>query len=96
MRAVLPLLHTPESADMTPTFSMPSVVLPLELHDYIIDFLHDETDELKRTALVCRYWLSSSRFHLFSSVMDYSELSFTENIPFWYFSSLDFQVEISS
>ncbi|KAI4520661.1 hypothetical protein K525DRAFT_285771 [Schizophyllum commune Loenen D] len=53
---------------MTPTFSMPSVVLPLELHDYIIDFLHDETDELKRTALVCRYWLSSSRFHLFSTV----------------------------
>ncbi|KAL1747467.1 hypothetical protein HDZ31DRAFT_61237 [Schizophyllum fasciatum] len=47
---------------------MPALVLPPEIHDHIIDFLHDKPDELKRTALVCRYWLASSRAHLFSSV----------------------------
>ncbi|TRM67596.1 hypothetical protein BD626DRAFT_545001 [Schizophyllum amplum] len=47
---------------------MVQATLPLEIYDHIIGFLYDDKDELKRTALVCKSWLASSRFHLFYSV----------------------------
>jgi hypothetical protein len=42
--------------------------LPLEIIDYIIDFLHDNRTSLRTCALVCRAWLTSSRRHLFEKV----------------------------
>jgi hypothetical protein len=42
--------------------------LPPEVIDRIIDYLHDSPADLRTSALVCKPWLASSRFHLFSSV----------------------------
>lgn len=49
------------------------VHLPLELTNMIIDHLHDTNDDstrraLEACALVCRAWVSESRFHLFRKV----------------------------
>ncbi|EMD35034.1 hypothetical protein CERSUDRAFT_125022 [Gelatoporia subvermispora B] len=41
-------------------------VLPPELTDRVIDFLHDDAAVLKACSLVCRSWLPSCRFHKFS------------------------------
>ncbi|KAI0739389.1 hypothetical protein C8Q80DRAFT_1198411 [Daedaleopsis nitida] len=38
---------------------------PNEITDVIIDYLHDDKASLLACALVCRAWLSSSRYHLF-------------------------------
>ncbi|KAF7299666.1 hypothetical protein HMN09_00972000 [Mycena chlorophos] len=40
--------------------------LPQELHDYIIDFLHLQRQSLCSCSLVCKAWLPSSRYHLFT------------------------------
>jgi hypothetical protein len=37
----------------------------------IIDYLHDDTRALGRCGLVSRFWLPSSRFHLFSTIRLY-------------------------
>ncbi|TDL19486.1 hypothetical protein BD410DRAFT_792102 [Rickenella mellea] len=42
-----------------------------ELTDVIIDYLHDDRRALGTCGLVCRSWLPSSRFHLFSTVQIY-------------------------
>jgi hypothetical protein len=62
-----------------PSFKFPSIVkstsvvtrnMPLatsqELSDMIIDFLHNDVAALCIAGLVCRSWVPSSRFHLFS------------------------------
>ncbi|OJT03003.1 hypothetical protein TRAPUB_6346 [Trametes pubescens] len=46
---------------------MPNV--PLELSDYIIDFLHKDARTLAVCARVCRAWTPASRFHLFRSIV---------------------------
>src|SRR5262245_31431042 len=43
-------------------------LLAQELSDNIIDHLHDDKPTLRRCGLVCRSWLPSSRFHLFSTI----------------------------
>ncbi|TDL19487.1 hypothetical protein BD410DRAFT_792104 [Rickenella mellea] len=45
-----------------------SMMIP-ELTDNIIDHLHDNRPALCSCSLVCRSWLPSSRFHLFSTVV---------------------------
>ena len=40
-------------------------VIPPEISDCIIDFLHSDKDSLRRCSLVCRAWLPSSSLHLF-------------------------------
>ncbi|KAJ7582263.1 hypothetical protein C8J56DRAFT_245777 [Mycena floridula] len=47
---------------------MPTPEFPQELVDYIIDHVHDSTETLLACALVCRSWLPSARFHLFSDI----------------------------
>ena len=42
--------------------------LPLELSDYIIDFLHDDAKALKACSLTCQAWVPAARFHLFRAV----------------------------
>jgi len=42
--------------------------LPHEVVDLIIDFLHNDRHTLATCAIVCRSWLPSSRYHLFSRV----------------------------
>lgn len=39
--------------------------LPTEIHDIIIDHLHDDRHALAACALVCKAWLDTSRHHLF-------------------------------
>ncbi|KAI8981268.1 hypothetical protein BD414DRAFT_420185 [Trametes punicea] len=46
---------------------MPEV--PLELTDYIIDFLYSDARTLATCALVCRSWTPAARFHLFRSIV---------------------------
>ncbi|KAH9898001.1 hypothetical protein C8Q73DRAFT_788228 [Cubamyces lactineus] len=46
---------------------MPKV--PVELTDYIIDFLHKDARTLAACALVCRAWTPAARFHLFRAVI---------------------------
>ncbi|OSD03568.1 hypothetical protein PYCCODRAFT_1466940 [Trametes coccinea BRFM310] len=46
---------------------MPQV--PLELTDYIIDFLYKDARTLASCAVVCRAWTPASRFHLFRSIV---------------------------
>ena len=42
--------------------------LPLELLEYIVDFLHDDDDALQTCSLTCRYLLPAARLHLFRKV----------------------------
>ncbi|KAJ7069591.1 hypothetical protein C8F01DRAFT_1113311, partial [Mycena amicta] len=51
-----PLL--PLSEDITSRY-------PPELHDYVIDFLHDHRPSLCSCSLVCTSWFTTSRYHLF-------------------------------
>ena len=44
------------------------LAIPQELCDMIIDFLHDDVEELCSAGLVCKSWLPASRFHLFSEI----------------------------
>ncbi|TFY54440.1 hypothetical protein EVJ58_g8866 [Rhodofomes roseus] len=39
--------------------------LPLELNDYIVDYLHNDTRFLGSCALTCRTWLVAARYHRF-------------------------------
>ncbi|KAJ6595150.1 hypothetical protein DFH09DRAFT_159209 [Mycena vulgaris] len=48
---------------MAPVFDFPP-----ELHDLVIDHMHDEKQSLATFGLVSRAWLRSSRHHLFASV----------------------------
>src|SRR5277367_3583084 len=43
----------------------PRLVLPPELIEYTIDYLHDSPSALRACACVCRDWLAPTRFHLF-------------------------------
>ncbi|KAK7685101.1 hypothetical protein QCA50_011938 [Cerrena zonata] len=49
-----------------------SYMIPPELSDYTIDFLHDDIPSLRACALTCRSWLLASRFHLFDTVRVHS------------------------
>lgn len=40
-------------------------IFPQETFDHIIDHLHDDVDTLRKCALVCRSWASSTSYHLF-------------------------------
>ncbi|TDL19489.1 hypothetical protein BD410DRAFT_900190 [Rickenella mellea] len=48
--------------------SVPLYLMLPELADVIIDYLHDDRPALCSCGLVCRSWLPTSRFHLFSTV----------------------------
>ncbi|KAI0932020.1 hypothetical protein AcW1_000735 [Taiwanofungus camphoratus] len=47
-------------------------IVPLELCDYIIDFLHNDRRALAACSLTCRAWLPAARFHLFDSIVLYN------------------------
>ena len=42
--------------------------IPQEIYDEIIDYLHGNKADLATCGLVCRAWIPSSRYHLFSVV----------------------------
>ncbi|GLB44326.1 hypothetical protein LshimejAT787_1602560 [Lyophyllum shimeji] len=48
---------------------MHGAMLPHELIDIIIDHLHDDRVALANCSMVCKAWLASSRFHLFSDIL---------------------------
>lgn len=43
-------------------------VVPNELADYILDFLHDDRNALKACSLTCRIWYPTARYHLYRQV----------------------------
>lgn len=43
-------------------------ILPQELSDMIIDYLHNDEAALRTAGLVCKSWFPESRFHLFSDI----------------------------
>lgn len=43
-------------------------VVPNELADYILDFLHDDRKALKACSLTCRIWYPTARYHLYRQV----------------------------
>ncbi|KAJ7774564.1 hypothetical protein DFH07DRAFT_103464 [Mycena maculata] len=48
---------------------------PPELTDRVLDFLHSDVAALSACTLVCREWLPSARFHLFSQIaLDSSDM----------------------
>ncbi|KAI0782947.1 hypothetical protein C8Q75DRAFT_488679 [Abortiporus biennis] len=49
----------------------PSTSLYPELVDIVMDHLYNDKTSLSRCSLVCRSWLSSCRFHLFSTMSVY-------------------------
>jgi len=51
---------------------MPSL-LPPEMHDLIVDFLHDEPGALKACCLASKSWVHRTRQHLFANVKFSSE-----------------------
>ncbi|KZT74615.1 hypothetical protein DAEQUDRAFT_660381, partial [Daedalea quercina L-15889] len=51
-------------------------VVPPELCDVVIDYLHDDPRTLAVCALVCRTWVPSSRMHQFHTVI-------LHRIPAW-------------
>ena len=53
-----------KSRDLTYHTSM----VPQELFDMILDFLHNDVAALRNAGLVCKSWLPTSRFHLFSEI----------------------------
>ncbi|TDL26655.1 hypothetical protein BD410DRAFT_530461 [Rickenella mellea] len=52
-----------------------------ELTDIVIDYLHDHRPALCSCGLVCRSWLASSRFHLFSTLKLDFYYDFREGFP---------------
>jgi hypothetical protein len=44
-------------------------IIPPELIDAVLDFLHDDRVVLYACAVVCKAWLPSCRFHLFSCIL---------------------------
>lgn len=42
--------------------------IPIELSDYILDFLHEDRKALKKCSLICRSWYPSARYHLYSRI----------------------------
>ncbi|THU90319.1 hypothetical protein K435DRAFT_841528 [Dendrothele bispora CBS 962.96] len=48
--------------------STPHPELHLDIVNLVIDELHDFRSDLETCALVCRSWVSQSRFHLFSTI----------------------------
>jgi len=44
-------------------------MLPYELVDIIIDYLHGDRVALAACCLVCKAWLASSRYHLFTDIL---------------------------
>lgn len=69
--------HLPQAGDDHKAF-------PPELIDIIIDHLHADNKSLAACTLVCRSWLPSSRYHLFSTitVIAHPQLSFWPLIRF--------------
>ena len=57
------------SSRSTATMSLP--LLPVELLDHIVDYLHDTRDALKSCRLVSRSWAPRTRKHLFANVTFY-------------------------
>ena len=58
-------------------------LLPQELVDQIIDFLHDDHPTLQSCTLVARTWLPSSRLHLFSKIsVDVNSSQFCEFLAY--------------
>jgi hypothetical protein len=55
------------------------VQLPQELVDWVIDYLHDDPDELYACSLVCRDWLPSSRYHKFGTILLQSSITAPES-----------------
>ncbi|KAK0201002.1 hypothetical protein DFS33DRAFT_1094621 [Desarmillaria ectypa] len=47
---------------------LPNQILPPELCDIVIDFLHADRASLMSCSLVCRSWLPASRFHLWDTL----------------------------
>ncbi|PBK93431.1 hypothetical protein ARMGADRAFT_928952, partial [Armillaria gallica] len=43
-------------------------MLPQELIDQIIDYLHDDTQTLRACSTVCRTWTQSSQRHIFCHI----------------------------
>jgi hypothetical protein len=43
--------------------------LPTELTDTIIDFLHDDEDNLANCSLVCKAWVPATRYHIFENLL---------------------------
>ena len=58
-------IHTGARADIGGDHSGIRELLPREVTDYVIDFLHGDPTTLRACTLVSRAWLPSSRFHLF-------------------------------
>lgn len=42
--------------------------LPIQIVNQIVDHLHDDTAALSQGSLVCKRWISCTRFHLFSDL----------------------------
>ncbi|KAJ7664698.1 hypothetical protein B0H17DRAFT_1019602, partial [Mycena rosella] len=57
-----------QEATESPTAIPSTCRLPLELVDYTIDFAHLDQDTLYACSLVCKAWLPSARYHLFSRI----------------------------
>jgi len=45
------------------------IPIPNELQDRILDFLHNHSHTLKVCALVCKAWVPTTRYHLFSNII---------------------------
>jgi len=58
---------------------MSSPYLPPEILDYIVDFLHDDPDALKKICLVSKSWIPRTRGHLFAKV----ELRYEVHLKSW-------------
>jgi hypothetical protein len=57
-------------------------LLPQEITDHIIDFLHDDREALYACSLVCRKWVPSSRTHLFWAVRSSGTPTFSRLLEF--------------
>ena len=51
---------------------MPNPHLPPEILDYIVDFLHDRPDTLRKCCIVSKSWVPRTRRHLFANVALFS------------------------
>lgn len=45
-----------------------TILIPPEIYDYVIDFVHDDEQTLKCCSLVSRAWIPSSQYHIFRHV----------------------------
>jgi hypothetical protein len=82
MKLMIAEIKHPQILPNITTSSMaPTVTIPIELQERIIDFLHGDISTLKTCSFVCRPWRPTTRIHLFHRFNAWNDASAEQDDP---------------